>query len=542
MSRLLISGIPESTRISVFGMTEGQWTVDGDPAHTYYSGIAEEDKISIDLEPLCARVLVRVGSLTHKWRPDRRSLNPTTESYDDQWVSNIDGDLTLNLGDHLEHDSIMQERKTPPPAIGLDNSSMYAPFDIQTGLKATIPPASNTPNRFPNERKNIYATISDTDRKEVEHFRHSMPREVIWLLYVPLPLGNGKMELTFFYYQFGKTDGIDSETLKNEPWRLDASNQAVLESYRQRFIEKVKQWKGTHAFLTLRELRNISPRHLHENYPLTLPEIWHIGNDIPLWRYMDFAKFVSLIQTRSLWFARPSTFTDPFESKTNKSSRLKHLLRWMDRLITDYNSAVCDGDEEYIATHKWWAADITEENGIIPPLHFATINEVPARLRYFSEQTLNAALDAMLINCWHQNNNESDVMWRAYVDSGYGVVVLTSFESLRSCFLTPTAQPKVLNVEYCDLHDEGIVFDHLPSAYKHDAFRAEQEIRAYFPAGDLHDGSPGKLIPVELSKLIEGVTTSPNAPQWFVDSVQWVLDQAKIAIKVQPSVFSRPLY
>jgi len=542
MARLLITGIPADTGISVFGMSEVQWTVDGDPAHTYYSGTPEEDEISIDMEPQCARVLVRAGSQALKWRPDRQSMNPITESYNDEWVSKIDGDLTFNLGDHLELDPIMRERGIPPPAVVLDDSSVYEPFDIQAGLKATIPPASNTPNRLPDERKNIYAIIPSTARIDVEHFRHSMPREVMWLLYGPLPLGNEKMELTFIYYQYGKPEGIAPEILAAEPWRLNTANQVVLEDYRQRFIEKVEEWKGDYSFLTHRQIRNESPRHIQDDYPLTLPEILHTGNDTPLWRYMDFSKFVSLIQTQSLWFARPSTFDDPFESKTNKSSRLKHLLRWMNRVISDYNSAVYDGDEEYIATHKWWAADVAGEDGLITPLNFKTIYEVPARLRFFSERGLDAALDAMLINCWHQNSNESDVMWRAYVGSGNGVVVRTSFESLRDSFRAAGVQPKVLNVEYHDLHDESIVFDHLPSAYKHVAFSAEQEVRAYFPTGELPERSPGKSIPIELSKLLEGVTTSPNAPQWFVNSVQWAIDQAEIAIKVQPSVFSRPLY
>lgn len=542
MPHLLISGIPADTRISVFGMLEEQWTVDGDPAHTYYSGTPEEDEISIELKPQCAHVLIRAVNQSLRWRPDRRSMNLITGSYNDEWVSKVDGNLTFNLGDHLEPDPAMRERDIRPPAVVLDDLSVYEPFDIQTGLKSTIPPASNSSPRFPNTRKNIYAIIPSAVRKDIEHFRHSMPREVMWLLYGPLPFGNEKIELTFLYYQYGKPEGIDPEILANEAWRLDTANQAVLEDYRQRFIAKVEEWEGESSFLTHREIRNVSPRLIHEDYPLTLPDILQTGNIAPLWRYMDFAKFVSLIQTKSLWFARPSTFDDPFESKTNKSSRLKHLLRWMNRIVSDYNSAVYDDDEEYIATHKWWAADIAGEDGLISPLKFTTINDMPARLRFFSERSLDAALDAMLINCWHQNGSESDVMWRAYVGSRYGVVVLTSFDSLRGSFRAAGAQPSVLNVEYHDLHDENIVFDHLPSAYKHIAFKAEQEFRAYFPTGDLPDGSPGKPIPIELSTLIEGVITSPNAPKWFVNSVQGVLDQAGIAIKVQPSVFSYPLY
>ncbi len=542
MSRLVITGIPTDTGISVFGMSDGQWTVHGDPAHTYYSGTPEEDEILIDLEPQCARVLVRAGNRALKWKPDRRSMNPITESYDDQWVSEISGDLTLDLGDHLEPDSIMRERKIRPPAVALNDTSVYESFDTRAGLKATIPPTSNTFNRLPDERKNIYTIIPGAVRKDVEHFRHSMPREVMWLLYGPLPLGNGKMELTFLYYQYGKPEGIDPEILATEAWRLDTANQTVLEDYRQRFIGKVEEWEGDISFLTNREIRNVSPRHIQEDYPLTLPEILHTGNDTPLWRYMDFSKFVSLIQTQSLWFARPSTFDDPFESKTNKNSRLKHLLRWMDRIISDYNSAVYDGDEEYIATQIWWAADVAGDDGLIPTLNYTTINEVPRRLRFYSELGLDAALDAMLINCWHQNGNESDVMWRAYVGGGSGVVVRTSFEPLRDSFCVAGAQPRVLNVEYHDLHNESMVFDHLPSAYKHVAFSAEQEVRAYSPTGELPEGSLGKSIPVDLNKLIEGVATSPNAPRWFVNSVQWVLDQEGIEIEVQPSVFSQTLY
>ena len=38
--------------------------------------------------------------------------------------------------------------------------------------------------------------------------------------------------------------------------------------------------------------------------------------DTILWRYMDFTKFVSLLEKRSLFFARADKLGDPFEGAT----------------------------------------------------------------------------------------------------------------------------------------------------------------------------------------------------------------------------------
>jgi hypothetical protein len=543
MAKLLITGIPEDTGLSVFGMSDGQWTVNGDPAETYYTGTPGHSEISVELEPRCVRVLVRAANIDLNWRPDRRSLNPETDSYEDQWVAEIDGDLTLDLADHLEPDPVMRADDVRPASVTIEDMSTYEPFQASLTSLAEGPSAAPTERSLPNERKSIYAIVPTSVRKKVEHFRHSMPREIMWLFRSGIPLTKDHHEVTFLYYEFGKgAEDLDSDVLEAEPWRLDAKNQAVLEDFRQKFLKKVGEWGGKARFLTHREIRNISPWQIREDYPLTLPQVMSVSGDDPLWRYTDFAKFVSLIETQALWFSRPSKFDDPFESKTNKSSRLKHLVRWMDRLITDFNSAVYEGDLAYVEANSWWARDLLGSESTIQPIAFGTIQDVPPRFRMFCERSLDASLDAVLINCWHQNKSESDVMWRAYTDSSIGVAVITSFDSLTECFRVEGKPPRVLNVEYHDLHDEGVVFDHLPSAYKHIAFEAEREVRAYMPTGDLPDGAPGTLVPVDLSKLIEGVTTSPSAPQWFIDSVQWVLEKAGMGIEVQPSVFSRPLY
>ena len=44
------------------------------------------------------------------------------------------------------------------------------------------------------------------------------------------------------------------------------------------------------------------------------PSFRHPSNpDVPLWRYMDLSKFISLIQTSKLYFARAADLGDPFE-------------------------------------------------------------------------------------------------------------------------------------------------------------------------------------------------------------------------------------
>jgi len=37
------------------------------------------------------------------------------------------------------------------------------------------------------------------------------------------------------------------------------------------------------------------------------------ADDTPLWRYLDFARFMALLDSASLWFARADTFSDQYE-------------------------------------------------------------------------------------------------------------------------------------------------------------------------------------------------------------------------------------
>lgn len=43
------------------------------------------------------------------------------------------------------------------------------------------------------------------------------------------------------------------------------------------------------------------------------------SENVKIWRYLDFTKFISLLETNSLYFARADQFNDPFEGSYTKA-------------------------------------------------------------------------------------------------------------------------------------------------------------------------------------------------------------------------------
>src|ERR1700730_7601931 len=56
------------------------------------------------------------------------------------------------------------------------------------------------------------------------------------------------------------------------------------------------------------------------------PSFTHPSNQTRLWRYMDLSKFVALIQTAKLHFARADTLGDPFEGSVPRLNALRGEL------------------------------------------------------------------------------------------------------------------------------------------------------------------------------------------------------------------------
>jgi hypothetical protein len=222
---------------------------------------------------------------------------------------------------------------------------------------------------------------------------------------------------------------------------------------------------------------------------------------VPTWRYMDFAKFVDLLETRHLWFSRLDKMPDPWEGALSPAS-LPVIERW----IRDRHTDVTD-EAEVIRRRDIWAKDNY------------TINQL---MTY--------------VSCWHMNEHESMAMWNLY--SGRGIAVRSTYLRLCQSFGSVTEPEFVGEVDYIDYRTQAINPGNTFNAAlcKRMSFVHERELRAVVerrppdwtsgrPDHEKYAKSqpPGVSIAVDLDTLIEGVIVSPGRPGWFGDLVERVM-------------------
>ncbi len=221
------------------------------------------------------------------------------------------------------------------------------------------------------------------------------------------------------------------------------------------------------------------------------------NEQIKVWRYMDFTKLVSLIDTRRLFFTRADKFEDPFEGSW---PRMNVMVR---NLMPD---CIPENAREGIAKIM---AQMGETNKQWPKYN--------------------------AINCWHMNEHESAAMWRLYLKSDEGIAVQSTYHKLRDS-ITDEEKIHIGVVKYIDYDAEWIETGNLltPFVYKRKSFEHEREVRALvtkWPVGGnattfSHDTiEHGVKIKVDVERLIENIYVAPSSPAWFADLVRAVIQR-----------------
>src|SRR4028118_877814 len=117
--------------------------------------------------------------------------------------------------------------------------------------------------------------------------------------------------------------------------------------------------------------------------------------NIKIWRYVDFAKYVAMLQQKAIYFTRLDQFTDSYEGSLSKVE------------YESFKSLAEKGEAEGTIPQDW-------------------------KGRYFDILMGNTrrARKSNYASCWHMGNEESEAMWRLYSTSGYAIALQSTYSRL----------------------------------------------------------------------------------------------------------------
>lgn len=237
-----------------------------------------------------------------------------------------------------------------------------------------------------------------------------------------------------------------------------------------------------------------------------------------IWRYMDFTKFVSLVDRKALFFSRADKLPDKFEGSYSKAN--------IELRPTVYKNKI--------------------------PEHI---------LRQFA-YSFKEMRKFFLINSWHLSECESAAMWKLYLRSDEGIAIQSTFTRLTKSFdKHPEDDIHVGKVKYIDYETDWLPEGNLfyPFLHKRKSFQHEQELRAIIVRIPYKERKHGKddlevdlkkevvdvgvYVNVELDVLSERVYVSPTAQEWFNSLVDSILRRYEIEKKIEQSSLAKgPLF
>jgi len=208
----------------------------------------------------------------------------------------------------------------------------------------------------------------------------------------------------------------------------------------------------------------------------------------PIWRYMDFWKFLNLLETSCLYFPNAENLGDKHEGKFPK----------------EVYEMMLENDADFYS--------------------------------FLKEQLETKLCKETLISSWTYHENESFAMWKMYAKDKMGVAIKTDLESLKKSFNKTERTVHIGEVTYFNKDNFNYSFTNLNYAFlnKHEYYRFEKEIRCI--TNCLPNEEVGcKLVEVDLKELIRVVYISPNAKPEYIKLLEMLKIQYQLNFEIELS-------
>jgi hypothetical protein len=248
---------------------------------------------------------------------------------------------------------------------------------------------------------------------------------------------------------------------------------------------------------------------------------FNIAPETKLWRYMSFSKFTALLHQKELVLSPAYMFNDPYEG----AGGIERNLDKFSNALVDYFWDKVTADLKELKVSKEEMPKILKE-------YIKSASEMGESNRYFT-----------FVNCWHENETESEAMWKLYTASQQeGIAIQTTYGALRKAIDNPEIM--IGRVTYTNFETAFLPGDSY-FWYKRKSFEHEREVRIMVEANDeqrkewteiYKDASFTISIPIALDQLIESVYVSPYASEWIKDTVE---EELKLCGIDKPVLYSK---
>jgi hypothetical protein len=222
--------------------------------------------------------------------------------------------------------------------------------------------------------------------------------------------------------------------------------------------------------------------------------------DAQIWRYLDLAKLLDMLDRASLHFARADSMADPWEAVMPQRS----VDAYMKRV---HEQAGVGGDIEALKS---------------------------SYIRFQREMR-----ERVFMSCWYVAEHESAAMWDLYGGrEGRGIAIQSTFGRLEQSL--PRDCPWALYaglVRYIDFGNDviegGNAFE--PVLHKRLSYEHERELRVVLDVHEAGRPETGLAVAVDIPTLIESLRISPLGPEWFTALLQRTIGRYGLEVPVQQS-------
>ena len=267
-----------------------------------------------------------------------------------------------------------------------------------------------------------------------------------------------------------------------------------------------------------------------------------------LQRYIDFSKFVDLLDTQTIFLSRVSYFEDQLEGGLTPTFIMlsNGMTNSLSQIVNIMPLAKPTPEEKAEQQDKKETLQ-TEYETITYNTAFGKFTH--SEVEY--EKVFKQHRHWVDVNCWHANKSESMAMWKIYGGTTNSVCIITNVNKLANSVSASDKKLVLSKVHYINHEEDNFQEYHslAPLLHKSEFYSFENEVRllAYNPEDDLlserSKDDAGTVLNVCLNDLIDEIRVAHNAPEWFYKLVQSVAIKYDVSANVVRSkMHQSPVY